>query len=48
MIISQNKYCYADTNPDGTHTIKGILEFTDVDGSDTACIFRIHLESKTI
>jgi hypothetical protein len=47
MTIAQDKYCYTDTNPDGSHTIKGILEFTDLDGNDTACIFRFHLESKT-
>ncbi len=47
MTIAQDKYCYTDTNPDGSHTIKGILEFTDLDGDDMACIFRFHLESKT-
>jgi hypothetical protein len=48
MTIAQDKYCYTDTNPDGSHTIKGILEFTDVDGKDKACVFRVHLESKTV
>jgi hypothetical protein len=48
MTISQNKYCYTDINLDSTHTIKGILEFTDVDGKDTACVFRVHLESRTV
>ena len=48
MTIAQDKYCYTDTNLDGTHTIKGILEFTDVDERDTACVFRVHLESKTV
>jgi hypothetical protein len=47
MTIAQDKYCYTDTNPDGSHTMKGILEFTDLDGDDMACIFRFHLESKT-
>jgi hypothetical protein len=48
MTITQDKYCYTDTNPDGSHTIKGILEFTDLDGKDKACVFRVHLESRTI
>ena len=48
MTIAQDKYCYTDTNSDGTHTIKGILEFTDVNERDTACVFRVHLESKTV
>jgi hypothetical protein len=48
MTIAQDKYCYTDTNPDGSHTIKGILEFTDLDGKDKACVFRVHLESKTV
>ncbi len=48
MTIAQNKYYYTDTNPDGTYTIKGILEFTDIDGRDTACAFRVHLESRTV
>lgn len=48
MTIAQDKYCYTDTNLDGSHTIKGILEFTDVDDKDKACVFRVHLESKTV
>jgi hypothetical protein len=48
MTIAQDKYCYTDTNPDGSHTIKGILELTDVNGEDTACVFRVHLESQTV
>jgi hypothetical protein len=48
MTITQDKYCYTDTNPDGTKTIKGILEFTDVNGKDKACVFRVHLDSKTV
>lgn len=48
MTIAQDKYCYTDTNPDGTKTIEGILEFTDVNGKDTACVFRVHLDSRTV
>lgn len=48
MTIAQDKYCYIDTNSDGSKTLKAIFEFVNKDGEDAACLIRFHLESQII
>jgi hypothetical protein len=47
MTIAQDKYFCIDTNPDGSQTLKAIVEFNDTDGSEIAIAFRFHDRSKT-
>jgi hypothetical protein len=56
MTIAQDKYCYIDTNPDGSRTLKAIVEHTNKEGvehinkegNDTASLIRFHLESQIV
>jgi hypothetical protein len=48
MIIAQDKYCYIDTNSDGSRTLKAIVEHVNEEGSDTASLIRFHIDSQTV
>jgi hypothetical protein len=47
MTIAQDKYCVIDTNADGSKTLKAIIEFLDVDGTETAFGFSFHNDTRT-
>ncbi|PSB59582.1 hypothetical protein [Chamaesiphon polymorphus] len=48
MTIAQDKYCYIDTNPDGSRTLKAIVEHVNEEGSDTASLIRFHVDSQIV